>query len=151
MGKSKVELAKELNISRKTLYNYMCKLHIKELNESNIYTLQNYIKQKGNNNNNNNDVVVSLKNKIVELQKENNKLQQENIELKRKTDNNMQLSLYQVQVNDIYRERVETLEKENQKLLNIIELKEKREISNDIKIIEDGKKRNFFYNFFHKS
>lgn len=151
MGKSKVELAKELNISRKTLYNYMCKLHINELNESNIYTLKNYIKQKGNNNNNNNDVVASLKNKIMELQKENNKLQQENIELKSKTENNMQMSIYQIQVNDIYRERLETLEKENQKLLNIIELKEKREISNDIKIIEDGKKRNFFYNFFHKS
>ena len=150
MSKSKVELAKELNISRKTLYNYMCKLHIKELNESNIYTLKNYINQRANKTINNDDLVESLKTKIDELQKENNKLLQENLELKSKTESNMQMSIYQIQVNNIYRERVETLEKENQKLLNIIELKEKKEISNDIKIIEDGKKRNFFYNLFHK-
>ena len=91
MSKSKVELAKELNISRKTLYNYMCKLHIKELNESNIYTLKNYINQRANKTINNDDLVESLKTKIDELQKENNKLLQENLELKSKTESNMQM------------------------------------------------------------
>lgn len=44
--KTKEQLSKELGISRKTLYNYMDQLHIKELNEENLKVIENYVKSK---------------------------------------------------------------------------------------------------------
>lgn len=44
--KSKEIIAKELGISRKTLYNYMNELKIKELTEENIKIIEEYVKNK---------------------------------------------------------------------------------------------------------
>ena len=44
--KSKEIIAKELGISRKTLYNYMNELKIKELTEENIRIIEEYVKNK---------------------------------------------------------------------------------------------------------
>lgn len=44
--KSKEIIAKELGISRKTLYNYMNELKIKELTEGNIKIIEEYVKNK---------------------------------------------------------------------------------------------------------
>ena len=44
--KSKEIIAKELRISRKTLYNYMNELKIKELTEENIKIIEEYVKNK---------------------------------------------------------------------------------------------------------
>lgn len=43
---NKKQLALELGISRKTLYNYLEELKIKELTESNILKLKDYVKDK---------------------------------------------------------------------------------------------------------
>jgi len=43
---NKKQLAIELGISRKTLYNYLEELKIKELTESNIKKLKEYVKEK---------------------------------------------------------------------------------------------------------
>lgn len=40
--KTKSSIAKELGISRKTLYNYLDILNIKDLNESNLSILKEY-------------------------------------------------------------------------------------------------------------
>ncbi len=44
--KSKEIIANELGISRKTLYNYMDELKIKELNEENLKIIEEYVKKK---------------------------------------------------------------------------------------------------------
>jgi len=44
--KSKEIISKELGISRKTLYNYMNELKIKELTEKNIKIIEEYVKNK---------------------------------------------------------------------------------------------------------
>lgn len=44
--KSKEIISKELGISRKTLYNYMNELKIKELTEENIKIIEEYVKNK---------------------------------------------------------------------------------------------------------
>lgn len=44
--KSKEIIAKELGISRKTLYNYMNELKIKEINEENYKIIEEYVKNK---------------------------------------------------------------------------------------------------------
>lgn len=44
--KTKEQLSKELGVSRKTLYNYMDQLHIKDLNEENLKVIENYVKSK---------------------------------------------------------------------------------------------------------
>ena len=44
--KTKEIIANELGISRKTLYNYMEELKIKELNEENLKIIEEYVKKK---------------------------------------------------------------------------------------------------------
>lgn len=44
--KTKEIIANELGISRKTLYNYMEELKIKELNEENLIIIEEYVKKK---------------------------------------------------------------------------------------------------------
>ena len=47
--KTKEIIANELGISRKTLYNYMEELKIKELNEENLKIIEEYVKKKNEN------------------------------------------------------------------------------------------------------
>lgn len=69
--KTKEQIANELNISRKSLYNYMNELNIKNLTEENIKIIKDYI----NNKNKSKEISKS------ELLKQLEKLKNENIEL----------------------------------------------------------------------
>lgn len=77
--KTKEELAKELNISRKTLYNYMNILNIKDLTEDNILILKNFSIQKNKlkliSKNDLLEELESLKIKNAELLKQNELLE----------------------------------------------------------------------------
>ena len=69
--KTKEQIAKQLNISRKTLYNYMNELNIKNLSDENIKIIEEYAKNK------NKSKEVSK----AELLEQLEKLKKENIEL----------------------------------------------------------------------
>ena len=73
--KSKEEIAKELGISRKTLYNYINSLHIKELNNNSIDKLKQYVKNKNKTKEISKD---ELFNKVKELEIRNAELLKEN-------------------------------------------------------------------------
>ena len=45
------------------------------------------------------------------------------------------ITIYQNQIIDIYKQRIEYLENENKRLLDIISVKEQRELAKDVKII----------------
>lgn len=72
--KTKENIAKELNISRKSLYNYMNELNIKELNAETISQLKKYLEHK------NKSKEISK----TELLEQLEKLKKENIELSSK-------------------------------------------------------------------
>lgn len=74
--KTKEQIAKQLNISRKTLYNYMNELNIKNLSDENIKIIEEYVKNK------NKSKEVSK----AELLEQLEKLKKENIELISKND-----------------------------------------------------------------
>lgn len=74
--KTKEQIAKQLNISRKTLYNYMNELNIKNLSDENIKVIEEYVKNK------NKSKEVSK----AELLEQLEKLKKENIELISKND-----------------------------------------------------------------
>ena len=69
--KTKEQIANELNISRKSLYNYMNELNIKNLTEENIKIIKDYI------NNKNKSKEISKSELLEQLEK----LKKENIEL----------------------------------------------------------------------
>ena len=69
--KTKEQIANELNISRKSLYNYMNELNIKNLTEENIKIIKDYI------NNKNKSKEISKSDLLEQLEK----LKNENIEL----------------------------------------------------------------------
>lgn len=73
--KTKENIAKELGISRKTLYNYMNSLHIKELNQDNIQKLKDYSKNKNKTKEISKDELFS---KVKELEIRNAELLKEN-------------------------------------------------------------------------
>lgn len=73
--KTKENIAKELGISRKTLYNYMNSLHIKELNQENIEKLKDYSKNKNKTKEISKDELFS---KVKELEIRNAELLKEN-------------------------------------------------------------------------
>lgn len=77
---TKEKIAKGLGISRKTLYNYMNILNIKELNENTIEQLREYSKNKNKTKEISKDELYSkvkeLEIKNAELQKENENLMQ---------------------------------------------------------------------------
>ena len=78
--KTKEQIANELNISRKSLYNYMNELNIKNLTEENIKIIRDYI----NNKNKSKEISKSelleqlekLKNENIELISKNEKLEE---------------------------------------------------------------------------
>lgn len=126
--KTKETIAKELKISRKTLYNYMNELNIKELTEENIKKIEEYLKDK------NKSKEISKN----ELYEELEKLKKENIELKKQTEfyeNSQQVLLNQI---EWYRNSIDSdirMIKENMTLL--------------LNPPEEKKKKSFF-NFFKK-
>ena len=77
-------------------------------------------------------------------------------DFKTNTDNNRQNStnndivLYQNQVIQMYKERIEYLENENKRLLDIISVKEQKELAKDIKYIGNNKTTSFWDKFFNK-
>lgn len=126
--KTKEIIAKELGISRKTLYNYMNELNIKELTEENIEKIKEYLKNK------NKSKEISKN----ELYEELEKLKKENSELKKQTEmyeNSQQVLLNQI---EWYRNSIDSdirMIKENMTLL--------------LNPPEEKKKKSFF-NFFKK-
>jgi len=78
--KTKEQIANELNISRKSLYNYMNELNIKNLTKENIKIIKDYI----NNKNKSKEISKSelleqlekLKNENIELISKNEKLEE---------------------------------------------------------------------------
>ena len=64
--------------------------------------------------------------------------------------NSNDIVLYQNQIIDIYKQRIEYLENENKRLLDIISVKEQKELAKDIKYIGDSEIMSFWDKLFHK-
>lgn len=79
-----------------------------------------------------------------------------NFNNKNSTDNARQVStnneivVYQNQIIEIYKQRIEYLESENKRLLDIISVKEQKELAKDIKYIGDSETMSFWDKLFHK-
>lgn len=76
-------------------------------------------------------------------------------DFKTKTDNIRQnissdINIYQNQIIEIYKKRIEFLENENNRLLDIISIKEQKELAKDIKYISNNETTNFWDKFFNK-
>lgn len=76
-----------------------------------------------------------------------NKTKSDNI---RHSSTNNDISIYQNQIIDIYKQRIEYLEQENKRLLDIISVKEQKELAKDIKYIGDSETMSFWDKLFHK-
>ena len=59
------------------------------------------------------------------------------------------ITIYQEQIIDIYKKRIEYLENENQRLLDIISVKEQKELAKDMKYIGNNNV-SFWDKFFNK-
>lgn len=64
--------------------------------------------------------------------------------------NSNDIVLYQNQIIDIYKQRIEYLENENKRLLDIISVKEQKELAKDIKYIGNSETMSFWDKLFHK-
>jgi len=76
-------------------------------------------------------------------------------EFKTKSDGNRKnisgdAIIYQNQIIEIYKQRIEYLEQENKRLLDIISVKEQKELAKDIKYIGNGDTVSFWDKFFNK-
>lgn len=76
-------------------------------------------------------------------------------DFKTNTDNIRQnvssdISIYQNQIIDIYKQRIEYLEQENKRLLDIISVKEQRELAKDVKYIGNNESFSFWDKLFNK-
>ena len=60
------------------------------------------------------------------------------------------VTIYQNQIIEIYKQRIEYLENENKRLLDIISVKEQKELAKDIKYIGDSETMSFWDKLFHK-
>ena len=60
------------------------------------------------------------------------------------------VTIYQNQIIDIYKQRIEYLESENKRLLDIISIKEQKELTKDINYINNGETKSFLSKLFHK-
>lgn len=58
--------------------------------------------------------------------------------------------IHQNQVIDLYKQRIEYLENENKRLLDIISIKEQKELAKDFKTIESSSNSSFLNRFFSK-
>lgn len=57
------------------------------------------------------------------------------------------ISLYQNQIIEIYKQRIDYLENENKRLLDIISIKEQKDLAKDIKKLGSGSNNNFLNKF----
>lgn len=71
--------------------------------------------------------------------KNNNK----NTNIQQNSTNN-DINIYQNQIIEIYKQRIEYLETENKRLLDIISVKEQRELAKDVKILGTNENNSFF-------
>ena len=76
-------------------------------------------------------------------------------DFKTNTDNIRQnvssdITIYQNQIIEIYKQRIEYLENENKRLLDIISVKEQKELAKDIKYIGNNETTSFWDKFFNK-
>ena len=76
-----------------------------------------------------------------------NKTKSDNI---RHNSTNNDISIYQNQIIDMYKQRIEYLEQENKRLLDLISVKEQKELAKDIKYIGDSETMSFWDKLFHK-
>lgn len=76
-----------------------------------------------------------------------NKTKSDNV---RHSSTNTDISIYQNQIIEIYKQRIEYLEQENKRLLDIISVKEQKELAKDIKYIGDSETMSFWDKLFHK-
>lgn len=60
------------------------------------------------------------------------------------------ITIYQEQIIDVYKKRIEYLENENQRLLDIISVKEQKELAKDMKYIGNNNNVSFWDKFFNK-
>lgn len=75
-------------------------------------------------------------------------------DFKTNTDNIRQnvssdITIYQNQIIEIYKQRIEYLENENKRLLDIISVKEQKELAKDIKYIGNNETTSFWDKFFN--
>lgn len=61
-----------------------------------------------------------------------------------------EITIYQNQIIEIYKQRIEYLENENKRLLDIISVKEQKELAKDIKYIGNNETPSFWDKFFNK-
>lgn len=65
-------------------------------------------------------------------------------------DTTNSVTIYQNEIIKIYKDRIEYLENENKRLLDIISVKEQKELAKDIKYIDNVENSNSKQNFFYK-
>ena len=68
----------------------------------------------------------------------------------RQNSTNRDIAIYQNQIIEIYKQRIEYLENENKRLLDIISVKEQKELAKDIKNIGNNEATSFWDKFFNK-
>lgn len=64
--------------------------------------------------------------------------------------NNNDIVVYQNQIIEIYKQRIEYLETENKRLLDIISVKEQKDLAKDMKYIGNNETTSFWDKFFNK-
>lgn len=67
-----------------------------------------------------------------------------------KNNSSSNITTYESQIIDIYKERIEYLENENKRLLDIISVKEQKELAKDMKQITSSQNSSFFDRFFNR-
>lgn len=77
----------------------------------------------------------------------NNKDSTDNI---RQNPTNNEIVVYQNQIIEIYKQRIEYLESENKRLLDIISVKEQKELAKDMKYIGNNENVSFWDKLFYK-
>lgn len=68
----------------------------------------------------------------------------------RQNSTNNEIVLYQNQIIEIYKQRIEYLESENKRLLDIISVKEQKELAKDIKYIGNNENLSFWDKLIYK-
>ena len=68
----------------------------------------------------------------------------------RQNSTNSDIAIYQNQIIEIYKQRIEYLKNENKRLLDIISVKEQKELAKDIKYIGNNETTSFWDKFFNK-
>ena len=68
----------------------------------------------------------------------------------RQNSTNSDIAIYQNQIIEIYKQRIEYLENENKRLLDIISVKEQKELAKDIKYLGNNETISFWDKLFHK-